>query len=460
MKKALGATLALAAVVGAAAFAYHSAARESDYRQELGRGDQALDGGQTYGAIEAYSGAIALRPDSMLAHLRRGEAYEQRNELDAAARDFRTAATLDPTATPPLEALGDVMYKRERFREAASSYEAYLRLDDQSARVNYKLGLALYRDGLIESSITAADRALRLNDRLIDALYLRALGLRDVGRTAEAMGQLERALSISPGLIPAREELAEIYRLAGRRTEEIEQLQILAGLDRTHPERRVAVGLAQAHAGKGEMAVLTLAGALERTPDQPSVYAALGHVWLDIAAARPDRSDALVKAIEALERVASPATASSEILTLYGRALLRAEQNDAAEYVLQQAIRRFPVDPSAFLAYAIAAERQGHFDPARQALIEHVALMPADDPATRAEAIARLSLRVDDVDSAVTWLQRAREASPRSVRVLAALADAQLKAGHSSDARATIEAGLEEDPVHAGLLSMKQRLTR
>jgi Tfp pilus assembly protein PilF len=102
-----------------AAVAYHTAARERDYRALLARGDAALRDDQTYVALEAYSGAVALRPDSMLAHLRRAEAYQRRGEVDEAARDFRTAAALDPTATRPLDELGDLMCQRQRFRIAA-----------------------------------------------------------------------------------------------------------------------------------------------------------------------------------------------------------------------------------------------------------------------------------------------------------------------------------------------------
>ena len=89
-------------------------ARQRDYRNALSRGDTALRDDQTFAAIEAYSGAIALRGDSMLAYLRRGETYQRRGDrgdLDAAARDFRKAASLDPSATHPLEALGDVLYQ-------------------------------------------------------------------------------------------------------------------------------------------------------------------------------------------------------------------------------------------------------------------------------------------------------------------------------------------------------------
>ena len=105
MKRALGLILFLALIGVAGAIAYQAAAREQQYRVLLSRGDLALRDGQIFGAIEAFSGAIALRPESMLAHLRRGETYRQRGDLDAAARDFRKAVALDPSATRPLEAL-------------------------------------------------------------------------------------------------------------------------------------------------------------------------------------------------------------------------------------------------------------------------------------------------------------------------------------------------------------------
>src|SRR5436309_14438624 len=118
--------LAVAAVAGAVT--YQAAARDRDYRALLARGDSALRDEQTFAAIEAFSGAIALRPDSMLAHFRRGETYQRRGELEEAVRDFGTAADLDPAAIRPLEALGDVLYELERFSQAASTYGRAMRL--------------------------------------------------------------------------------------------------------------------------------------------------------------------------------------------------------------------------------------------------------------------------------------------------------------------------------------------
>src|SRR5262252_8395318 len=350
VKRSIFLMVALVVVAGAAA-AYEAAARQRDYAEALTRGDAALRDDQTFGAIEAYSGAIALRPDSMLAYLRRGQTYQRRGDrgdLEAAARDFRTAALLDPTATRPLEALGDALYQLQRFERAEEAYERCLHLDDRSARVTYRLALARYRRRNIDAALAALGDAVRLDDRVAEAHYLRGICLR-------------------------------------------EQLQLLASLERENPARQVAVGLAHARAGHWDRAVLTLGDAIERNPDQPEFYRALGQVWLERP--RDDRAF-LSKAHEALERAASGQSATSESLVLYARALLQEEDVDGAEHALQQATTRYPIDSQAFLLYATTAERQNHLEAARQALIDYQAIASAEAKSATASLISALSQRL------------------------------------------------------------------
>ena len=226
MKRALAGLLLLALALVGGTLAYQAVDREREYRALVGQGEAALAAGRTFGAIEAYSGAIALRPDSMLAHLKRGETYRQRNDFDAAARDFRRAADLDPSATRPLDALADVLYQRQWFARAAEIYESRLRLDEQSSDTFYKLALARYRSGNVDGALTAIAQTIRLSDQFPDAYYLRGMCLRELGRSAEAVTAFENAVALSPALIPAREELADLYASLGRRGDELEQLQI------------------------------------------------------------------------------------------------------------------------------------------------------------------------------------------------------------------------------------------
>ena len=409
---------------------YQAAARQRAYQTLIARGDVALGDDQTFAAIEAYSGAIELRPDSMLAYLRRGETYQRRGDrgdLDLAARDFRTAATLDPGSTRPLEELGDVLYQLRRYDRAAEAFERCARIDDRSSRVIFKLALARYHDGDFDAAMASAVQALRLDDKLPGAFYVLGLCLREKTRPHDAVTAFEKAVALAPGSIPVREELADLYGSLDRRADELEQLQLLAGLDRTHVERQVALGLAHARAHRWELAVLTLTNALERAPNDPTIYAALGRVWLEVARVHDDRVE-LAKAREALERASSNAGATSEMLTLYGRALLQEGDDATAERVLRDATSRYPLDPEALLFYATASERQNHFAPARDALIKYGAVAAGEtDLAARAGHIAALSLRLSEPDVAIAWLQRAQAASPNDPRITSALADAQSK---------------------------------
>ncbi len=469
MRSTLIALGLLAATAVGATVAYQKATRERDYRLLLGRGDAARRAAQPFGAIEAYSGAIALRPDSLLAHLRRGETYWQRGDLEAASRDFRTAATLDPTAVRPLEEWGDVLYERRRYRRAAEVYETRLRLDRASSVVTYKLALARYRSRDIDGALGAVADALQLDERGADAYYLMGLCLEAQSRPLEAIKAFEKAVERSPGLIAAREELADLYASVGRHGEELDQLQLIAGLDRDHMERQVAVGLAHARAAldagnrsaqerHADLAILTLGNALDRTPERLLIYGTLGRVWLETAMVRNDRID-LRKAIEALERVASTSIATSDILTLYGRALLRDNQVEAAERVLQRATERYPVDLSAFLEYASVAERRNHLEAARTALSGYTVLAPTERGfSAHATKIATLSARLGDLASAVAWLDRAAVAAPRNIEVLAALSEAQLGAGRREDARATLHRARDLDPDNPRLDALAQRL--
>ena len=449
---------------------YQAAARERQYRALMARGDAALQANQTFAAIEAYSGAIALRSDAMLAHLRRGETYRRRGELDAAARDLEDAAALDPAATRPLDELGDVRYQQHLFLRAADLYRQCLRLDDRAPHVSYKLALACFQDGNVDGALSALTDALRLTDSMADAYYLQGLCYQQQNRLPLARRSLEKSVALAPGVIPAREELADLYRALGRRADELEQLEALAGLDPGHVERQVAVSFAHARwfadqqqtdterERHADQAVLALQRALERTPGQPLLYAALGRIWLQIAEASNDGA-ALDRALEALEQSGDANTATSDTLTLYGQALLRSGRAETAERILRQATERYPIEAHAFLVYADAAERQNHTEAARHALIQYVDLTgDEDDSSNRALRIAQLSLRVSDFKEAVDWLLRALADRPADGPILALLAEAQIGTGDERSAAATIAHGLEVDPSNPSLLALSRRI--
>ncbi|MGH9329425.1 MAG: tetratricopeptide repeat protein [Vicinamibacterales bacterium] len=458
MKRLLALLLVLgAAGVGVAGYA--AVQQERRFRQLVAEGDAALARDDTYVAIEAYTGAITLKNTSMLAYLRRGETYQRRGDAAAAQRDLRRAAELDPSATRPPEMLGDLQYAQRRYASAAEQYTESVELDDASPRVQYKLGLSLYRAGRAADGVGPLERAVALDEGFAEAHYLHGLVLRDLGKTDAAVVALRRAVSLSPALAQARGELSDLYSDLNRQADALRELDALAALE-GRPERQVALGLAYARAGRTERAVVTLGAAVERFPENAAAYVALGRVWLQSAEARPDRV-ALSKAIEALEGAIDAGANGSEALALLGRAHFLNGHVEPAERILRDAATRLPVDPEVFAYLADAAERLGHADLARRALVSYRALRDDEERevarVASAARIADLSMRAGDWKEAVVWYRRAAQAAAGDAALLRRLAELEWRTGDVEAARATIARALELAPRDRGLMALAQR---
>lgn len=460
MKRVLAGILLLG-VVGAAVYGYTVSRRQQRVSQYLADGDAAMARDNTSAAIEDFSSAIALKNDTMAGYLKRGEAYRRRGEYDAAVRDLRRASELDATATRPHEQLGDVELALKHYPAAAEQYRDYVRLDPAAPRVLYKLAYARYEEGHLPQAIDSAQKAIALDTHLPEAYYLLGLCHRDLQQNDAARRALEQAIALEPTLLHAREELADLDATLGRTDEQLAQLEALVALD-PGASREITLGLAYAHAGEPERAVLTLGRAAERYPNYPYAYVALGRVWLEIARQRNDRV-ALSKALGALEGAVGSDN-SSEALMLFGRGLLQTGDTESAERMLQDATEKRPIDPLAFYYLADAAERRGHFAAAREALVDYAALRGDDpDPRTRsAEAvrIGNLSLKIGDPASAAAAFLRAAGDSGGDASLLARAADAEWRAGNRAAARATLANALDKNPHNPIALALKRSFAR
>lgn len=378
MKRPVVIAAGVTALVVSIVLAWIDIGRERTYQRLLTQGTAALAAREYARAVEAFSGAITLRQESMLAHLRRGETYLQQRQYDDARRDLATAARLDPTAPQPLTLLGDVAMATGAHAEALEHYRRVLALDDRDASAMYKTALAVFETGQPEAALDPLGRALALDDRLVEAHHLLGVIARTRGRQGDAIAALTTAVSLDPTFAPAREELARVYEASGRRRESLEQMEALAALDERSPERLVSLAMAYARSGRHDAAVLALDRAAARGPAAASVRTALGRIWLELAEPGPDVV-AVRKAVDSLRPVVESGKASSEAGTLYGRGLLLLGRIADAERVLQQAAALLPVDPLAFRYLSMAARRLGHRDLARDADRKYSALVPPTD---------------------------------------------------------------------------------
>ena len=449
--------VAITAVAGA--LAYSNLANAREFERLLQAGDEAVAGERAFQAIEAYSGAIARNSDSVLAHLKRGSVYYAQHELESALRDLRRATELDPSALRAIEMLGDVNVGLGRGERAIEQYEAFISIDDRSPRVLYKLGLARYQNGRIQTASDPLKQALSLDPALGEAYYVLGLIQRDLDQLPAARKSLEEAARRSPASqTAAREALADVYALEGEHSRAITQLEALAALDPARVERVVALGLAQARAGREDAAVMTLSRAVERFDDAPQAYAALGHVWLTGAQRRGDRV-ALGKALEALRQAANHSDATSETFSELGRAWSMSGDARSAERAVRQAAAKLPVAPEAYLQLADLTARDGRIQDARDALLKYATLIGDDRPLTAiATRIGDYSIRLGDPSLAVRWFARAIDEGGANVALQLKLADAAWRAGNAARAHQVIDEALASEPDNVALRNLKRRL--
>ncbi len=462
MSRFLGWPLALAVtliVAVAAVLAVVSLRNEREYARLVAAGDTALAATDLGVAIEAYTGAITLNPDSMAAHLKRGLAYRQRRELEAALRDLRRASELDPSAPRVFEIQGDVNLDLGRYARAAEKFEQSARLDDRQADVHYKLAVARYREGRAGAAVEPLRRAIALTPEHAESHYLLGLCLRDLARLDEAIAALTAAARLAPGLLAVREARADVFQARGQTARAVDELNALAALEPERAERAVAVAVAYVRAGRHDAAVLALGRAAERFPESAAVFTTLGGVWLKAAEAGEDV--ALDKALAALTRAAAMNDATGETLALLGEARLRAGDLVGAERDLRAAVQRVPLRTDAYRALADVLERRRQPAEALEALARF-ATLAAGTPAAGAVTprLGDLSMATGDPHGAAYWYERATAELGPSAGLLLKRAEADLSRGDRDHARAMIAGGLALEPGHAGLRALERSVDR
>ena len=188
----------------------------------------------------------------MVGYLKRGQAYRRRGELAAAIRDLRRASEIDPSATRPLEELGDAYLADtpHRYGSAAERFEAYVKLDDRArsaSSTSWRSRATTTASPPRRSTRSSGRSRSTTGSPRPTTCSACASATRSIP-TRRAWRSRSRS-SCSPALLHAREELADLYGALGRTDDRLTQLEALSRLD-PGASREVALGLAYARAGQ------------------------------------------------------------------------------------------------------------------------------------------------------------------------------------------------------------------
>ena len=223
------------------------------------------------------------------AHFMIGRHLEGRDDLDGAARAFREAARLDPTAGEPLAELAALHARAGRAQDAVAAAEEALAREPDNLSAHRVLGLAYaaaagLREGTredVERAVTHLEQArgsvvpdLQV-ELTLARFYLRAAA------TDEAISLLEDLSRDQLAYAPASVLLAEAYQQAGRHEEALRTLEETVASTRPTYRMLARLGELYEQSRRWRDAAEAYRGAVALNPRGAGVRRRLAAVWLE-----------------------------------------------------------------------------------------------------------------------------------------------------------------------------------
>jgi protein O-mannosyl-transferase len=159
-------------------------------------------------AAQAFSAAVALRPDLDASRCGLGTALQEQGKYDEAAEQFVQVLKLQPDNFVALAQLGLVRGRQGKLEEAAERLSHALRLRPDDAGAHNNLGGVLVLQGNYAEAARQFEETVRLRPNHIGALNNLALACKKLGRTEEAVAHYREALRLQPDSVESLNNLA------------------------------------------------------------------------------------------------------------------------------------------------------------------------------------------------------------------------------------------------------------
>jgi tetratricopeptide (TPR) repeat protein len=397
----------------------------------------AIRAGQPEKAVEACQAALKSDPEDGLAQAAMGQALTALGETEAAFEHFRLATQQAPHQPQPWLALAEAQKASGQVVKAVET----LRAAAHAVPGDPAIHLALAEAHLAENAQTEALAILRRAHELV-SLPSRVRS----GKGANATG------SAGDGFLMDRALPSRIALLLGQTLHRLGHLaearQILENAYLAHTSYP---GLAYAYAqtllesGQPRAALSPLAVAVNAGPEDPGIYLDYARALLAVDAQPEEAVRVLRQALEmaplprlsgtGFDRDGLPAWLSKsgptgEDGSTTGELPQEGEDGDPSKEAAGQFEAQAFQDPQFATAFALLAEAlaaSGDLDSAQGAYYRALETHLAEDPVWRARlslGLGRVSLQMDQPETAIAALQEAARADPQNPAIQQALSEA------------------------------------
>ena len=280
-----------------------------------------------------------------------------RDDLNAAIKDFKEAVRRDPTFFSGWQDLGVAYIKLKRWEEAVETFTELVRLRPDSVEAAYLKALSLYNDGKVEEAEREVRRGLRLNAGAAEAHTLLGIILASRGNAnSEAIDALSQAVALNAKSFDAHFYLGRTFYSVKDYAGAVRELRLALELDRRHAEARFFLGTALEAAGESNLAMAEYQELLKIEPE--SVYGQLG---LGALLVREGKTD---QAIAALRQAVTKNVQNFEAHFALGHAYILAGQFAQAVESLRTATSLAAYRADAHYQLGLALKRLGRAEEA------------------------------------------------------------------------------------------------
>lgn len=193
-----------------------------------------------------WSKTVEDSPNSSRAHNNLGMIYLQKEQTDAAIREFQASIAIEPDPEYHHN-LGMAYQKKDMQEEALREYHHVLSVNPNSAITHNNMGNILIDKGRIDEGILKFKEAVRLKPNYYDAHYNLGLAYFKKGVLDASADEFKLAIHYEPD----------------------------------HPEAHSCLGTVYANKGQFEEAILAIKEAVRQKPDYPNAYKNLGIIYLN-----------------------------------------------------------------------------------------------------------------------------------------------------------------------------------
>ena len=183
------------------------------------------------GAIAAGTTAIRIDPKEAGSHRNMGVLLRRKGELDRAALCFREAILVAPKDPMSHNELGNTLFMKNDWNGAIASYQQAILLLPKDAILHTNLGDAQFKFKDLDGAIANFREAIRLDPNYSPAHLKLGTALKDKGDLNGAIASVQKTIRIAPRYVAAHVLLSHLLAESGDLTGALAACRALLDLD-------------------------------------------------------------------------------------------------------------------------------------------------------------------------------------------------------------------------------------